>query len=62
MALELLPSVCSLIDIFSESQCIVINKGVVTCIGLADEFRSSTFFLTLELEVFQVLLLESFVL
>ena len=53
MALELLPSVCSLIDIFLEWQCVVINKGVVTCIGLADEFRSSTFLLTLEPEVLQ---------
>ena len=62
MALELAPSVCSVIDLFSESQWFVINKGVVTCIGLADVFRNSTFLLTLESEVLQVLLLESFVL
>ena len=62
MALELVPSVCSLSDIFSKSQCFVINKGVATCIGLADEFKNSTFLLTSELEVLQLLLLESFVL
>ena len=55
-------SACSLSVIISESQCFVINKGVVSCIGLVGEFRNSRLLLTLESEVLSVLLLDSFVL
>ena len=54
--------VCSLSAILSESQCFVVNKGVVNCIGLVGEFRNSRLLLTLESEVLSVLLLDSFVL
>ena len=50
----------------SESQCFVVSKRVVSCLGLVGEFRNSKLSLTLELavesEVLSILLLESFVL
>ena len=51
-----------LVRIISELQCFVVNKGVVSFIGLVGEFRNSRLLLTLESEVLSVLLSDSFVL